>query len=60
MHCEHLHISTHSRCVDCGVQVFDSAHLSKKGIVGRGAMRDAYATVRGSAIVKKEQKKGDK
>lgn len=44
--CSHTRISTHGKCLDCSIQVYDSEHLNKKGFAGRGA------------IVKKVQKKG--
>jgi len=65
MHCEHSHISTHGRCVDCGAQVFDSAHLNKKGIAGRGAIVKKVQknrigmTVKVTEPMNEEQKKGE-
>ena len=65
MHCEHSHISTHGRCVDCGAQVFDSAHLNKKGIAGHGAIVKKVQknrigmTVKVTEPMNEEQKKGE-
>ena len=65
MHCEHSYISTHGRCVDCGAQVFDSAHLNKKGIAGHGAIVKKVQknrigmTVKVTEPMNEEQKKGE-
>lgn len=40
--CTHTRISTHGKCLDCGMQVYDSTHLNKKGsTVARATRRDA-------------------